>query len=201
MSGIKVEFLSPKAAYDGTLMKILMTMQSNGIDCEILDKSKSLLRGEHDIMVAYQDTVPVGIIAYNKPKNRIDRFCAKTPDVYQKLRVTLAKRIPKVDRLLLGSPTFKSPPGFTSPYYEDYERQVRGEFKLPSAANEKEEYPDRSTDFKADNGKEYKSSFGVKGNIGGRLKTRRRKHRNGSTQVRRHRSRRVSSRKNKTRNA
>jgi hypothetical protein len=53
----------------------------------------------------------------------------------------------------------------------------------------------RSTDFKADKGKEYKSSFGVKGNIGGRLKTRRHKHRNGSSRVRRHRSVYMSRRK------
>jgi hypothetical protein len=48
-----------------------------------------------------------------------------------------------------------------------------------------------ATDFKGDKSKEYKSSFGVKGNIGGRLKTRRRKHRNGSSRIRRHRSRRM----------
>ena len=55
----------------------------------------------------------------------------------------------------------------------------------------------RSTDFKADKAKEYKSSFGVKGNIGGRLKTRKYKNLNGPSSVRRHRSRRVSIRKNK----
>jgi hypothetical protein len=53
----------------------------------------------------------------------------------------------------------------------------------------------RSTDFKADKSKEYKSSFGVKGNIGGRLKTRKHKNPNGSTRIRRHYSRRLFGRK------
>lgn len=198
MSDIKVELLSPKAAYDGTLMKILVTIQTNGIDCEILDKSKSLLKGEHEIMVAYQDTVPVGIIAYNKSKNRIDRFCAKTPDVYQKLRLTLAKRRPKVDRLLLGTPTFKPPPGITTSSDEDYAAQIQIGRVLPAAANEYDEDPTLSTNFAKDaqTAQTTKSTVlpGVKGPIGGRLKTRRRKNRNGPSRVRRHRSRRVSSR-------
>lgn len=192
MGDIKVELLSPKAAIDGTLMKILVTIQTTGIDCEILDKSKSLLKGEHEIIVAYQDTTPVGIIAYNKSKNRIDRFCAKTPDVYQKLRLTLAKRRPKVDRLLLGTPTFKSPPGFTTPSDGNLTEQIRVGRVLPAAANEYDEDPTLSTNFKST--VEKPSAFFPNIKVKAGLKTRRRKNRNGPSRVRRHRSRRVSSR-------
>lgn len=134
MGDIKVELLSEKAMYDGTLLSILMKLGMDAEDCEIFDSKERLLKGNHRGLVAYQDGVPVGIIAYNQTKGRIDRLCAKSPEVDAKLRVQFAKFKPKVKSWLLGTPTFRSPPAYTSDPEGNYESQIRGEFKLPPSA-------------------------------------------------------------------
>lgn len=152
MDDVKVELLSEKAMYDGTLLKILMALGMDAEDCEIFDSKEMLFKGNHRGLVAYQAGVPVGLIAYNQTRGRIDRLCAKSPEVDQKLRVQFAKFKPKVKSWLLGTPTFRSPPAYTSDSYGNYESQIRGEFKLPPSAlppldlgDSEEGEPSRST--------------------------------------------------------
>ena len=194
MGDIRVELLNEKAIYDGTLMNILMAMNDNPIKCDIFNDKHSFLKGDHHILVAYQKDEIVGFLAYNNSKKRIDRLCAKTPEVDEKLRLTLAKRIPKVKRYLLGTPTFTSPPGYTSDPGMNFESQIRGEFKLPSAAIEEEDQ-DRSTGRLTPAEPMKSATLGIKSTKGGRLHTRRRKGRNGSATILRNRARRMSRRK------
>jgi hypothetical protein len=134
MGDIKVELLSERAMYDGTFLNTLMKLKMNAGDCDIYDQKALLLKGDHRALVAYQDNVPIGVIAYNQTRGRIDRLCAKSPEAEQKLRVQFAKFKPKIKRWLLGTPTFRSPPGYTSDPNMNFESQVRGEFKLPPSA-------------------------------------------------------------------
>lgn len=151
MGDIKVELLSEKAMYDGTLLSILMKLGMDAEDCEIFDSKEMLLKGNHRALVASQGNVPIGILAYNQTKGRIDRLCAKTPEADQKLRVRFAMFRPKIKSWLLGTPTFRSPPAYTSDPEGNYESQIRGEFKLPPSAlppldlEEEDDGPSRST--------------------------------------------------------
>jgi hypothetical protein len=180
MTDIKVELLGEKAMYDGTLLNILMKLGADPSECEIFDSKETLFKGNHRGLVAYQSEVPVGIIAYNQTKGRIDRLCAKSPEVDAKLRVQFAKFKPKIKSWLLGTPTFRSPPAYTSDSYGNYESQVRGEFKLPPSAipplDLEEDYggPSRSTGPLTKTEKT-KSMLGF--TAGRRRKTRRRKSR------------------------
>ena len=96
MGDIKVELLSEKAMYDGTLLSILMKLGMDAEECEIFDSKEMLLKGNHRALVASQGNVPIGILAYNQTKGRIDRLCAKTPEADQKLRVRFAMFRPKM---------------------------------------------------------------------------------------------------------
>lgn len=194
MGDIRVELLPEQSSWDGTLMNIIMAINDNPIKCEIFNDKDSFLKGDHHVTVAYQKDDIVGFLAYNKTKKRIDRLCAKSPEVDEKLRLTLAKRIPKVKRHLLGTPTFTSPPGYTSDPGMNFESQIRGEFKLPSSAIEEEDQ-NRSTGRLTAAEPMKSTTLGIKSTKGGRLHTRRRKGRNGSATILRNRARRMSRRK------
>jgi hypothetical protein len=185
--------------YTGTFLNTLVELQMGPDVCDIYDTKALLFKGDHRALVAYQDNAPIGVIAYNQTRGRIDRLCAKTPEAEQKLRVQFAKFKPKIKSWLLGTPTFRSPPGYTSDPNMNFESQVRGEFKLPPSALPPlvlEEYeeedepievvkPSRSTG-RLGKTEKTKSMLGFTAGRRRRkvrLHTRRRKVRNGSSKV------------------
>lgn len=184
MDDIKVELLAEKAMHDGTFLSILMKLEMDAEDCEIFDSKERLLGGNHRVLVASQGNLPIGILAYNQTKGRIDRLCAKTPDADQKLRVRFAKFKPKIKSWLLGTPTFTSPPGYTSAPDSNYEDQIRFPLILPPSAIE-EEVQERSTGrlTKTEKTKSMLGFTAGRRRRKVRLHTRRRKVRNGSSKV------------------